>query len=140
MATNPIVVHCQFSATHWSELPFHEMAGAGKLARASITHLHRGELGASGTLEYLLAYPASSDREVLFLGYERIVGSVGARHGSFVLRHDGVYSATAGVQGRLEIVAQSGSGDFAGISGHGTITARAGEHGGAYHLTLALPG
>ncbi|HEY0720869.1 MAG TPA: DUF3224 domain-containing protein [Gammaproteobacteria bacterium] len=128
-----------FLASHWSEVAFHEIAGAGKLARASINNVHSDGIEATGTLEYLLAYPGSPDGEVAFIGYERIVGSLGAHRGSFVVRHHGIYSARTGVHGTLDIVPGSGSGDLAGITGSGTLTASAGEHGGMYRMSLAYP-
>lgn len=139
MPTTQTSYQWQFLANHWAEVPCHEMAGAGKLARASISNVHSGGIDAAGTLEYLLAYPASPDMDVAFMGYERIVGSIGARSGSFVVRHHGIYSARAGVQGTLEIVPGSGTGACAGITGSGVITAQPGEHGGEYHMTHVYP-
>jgi hypothetical protein len=133
------IVNCKFVATSWSEVPFHEMNGAGKLSRASIRNTLSGGIDAEGTLEYLLTYPSIAGDEVPFIGYERIIGRVEAGNGSFVIRHDGVFSPTSGVNGKLEIMEGSGTGDFVGITGSGIITAKAGEHGGEYALTIQYP-
>lgn len=140
MPSTSISVTCQFIAKNWSEAPFHEMNGTGKLSRASITNKLSGGIEGNGTLEYLLAYPNIDGNDVPFVGYERVVGQIGTRAGSFVLKHDGVFSRTSGVNGKLEIIHGSGTGDFVGIGGNGTITAKAGEHGGAYAITLACHG
>jgi hypothetical protein len=115
------------------------MDGTGKLSRASITNKLSGGIEGEGTLEYLLSYPNLDGNDVPFIGYERVVGQIETFAGSFVLKHDGVFSPTSGVKGKLEIVPGSGTGDFVGIDGNGAITAKAGEHGGEYAITLAYP-
>ncbi len=129
-------VKCLFIAKNWSENPFSELSGAGKLSHASITNSLSGEIEGEGSLAYLLAYPNQEGNDVPFIGYERIVGRIGTQNGSFIVKHEGTFSPVAGVNGVLQIVSGSGSGDFAGIAGNGTITAKAGEHGGQYTLTL----
>lgn len=132
----PQTIKCQFIAKSWAEVPFHEMENAGKLSRANIVNTISGELVAEGVLEYLLAYPNTQGAEVPFIGYERIIGTIGSLTGSFVIKHNGIFSPTAGVSGAIEIVSGSGTGDFSGIRGKGKITANAGEHGGEYFLEL----
>jgi hypothetical protein len=126
----------QFSVASWSETAFHEMPEAGKLSRASITNTFSGALDGLGTLEYLFVYPITPADDVLFSGYERVVATLGNLQGSFVLKHEGVYSPTAGVGGSLTIVTNSGTGDFSGVKGQGNIIAKAGEHGGSYALQI----
>ena len=64
----------------------------------------------------------------MFLGYEKVVGSLGGRTGSFVLRHTGSYDggkATA----ELEVVTGSGTDELVGLSGTGRFSAgHAEEH------------
>ncbi|MDW5418492.1 DUF3224 domain-containing protein [Iodobacter sp. CM08] len=127
---------CQTSIKTWSEIPFHEMSEAGKLSRASIVNTLSGDIEGEGVLEYLLAYPKIAGDDVIFTGMERIVAKMAARDGSFVLRHEGVFSASAGVSGSLTIIEGSGSGDFTGIRGQGQINAKKGEHGAEYNLIL----
>jgi hypothetical protein len=137
--TLPKKIVCQFIANSWSETPFHEIPEAGKLSRASIVNTLSGELTGLGTLEYLLVYPATPGADVQFSGYERIVATLGTLQGSFVIKHEGIFSPATGVSGNLHIVAGSGTGDFSGIRGQGEIIAKAGEHGGSYALNLDNP-
>lgn len=132
----PSHITVAFAASSWTETVFHEQTGAGKLNRASITNRLSAELEGEGVLEYLLTYPVSEGEPVPFVGYERVVGRMGALQGSFVLRHDGVFSRTSGVTGQLDVMPGRGTGDFANLGGQGTISAKAGEHGGVYALAL----
>ncbi|NHQ85677.1 DUF3224 domain-containing protein [Iodobacter sp. HSC-16F04] len=135
MLPSSLCIH--FVAKGWSEIAFHESAGAGKLSRASIGNTLTGDLTGDGVLEYLLSYPRKAGGDVAFMGYERITGKIAEYEGSFVLRHDGLFSSTAGVSGTLSIEPDSGTGDFSGWSGSGKIQAKAGEHGGIYALQLS---
>jgi hypothetical protein len=132
----PQTIKCQFVAKSWAESPFHEIENAGKLSRANIINTISGELVAEGVLEYLLAYPNTQGADVPFVGYERIIGTIGSLGGSFVIKHNGIFSPTAGVSGTIEIISGSGTNDFSKIRGKGNITAKAGEHGGEYFLEL----
>ncbi len=132
----PVSITSQFTAKSWAETPIGEIAGAGKLSRATIVNALTGGIEGEGTLEYQLAYPAVAGGDVPFIGYERIVSLAAGREGSFTIKHDGCFSPLAGVSGKLDIVAGSGTGVFAGVSGSGVIKAVAGEHGGEYCLTL----
>ncbi|MDC8756092.1 DUF3224 domain-containing protein [Janthinobacterium fluminis] len=132
----PLTLSTNFVAASWAETPFHEMADAGKLSRATIVNTLSGGIEGEGTLEYLLAYPAVPGADVAFVGYERIVSAAAGREGSFTMKHEGCFSPLFGVSGALNIVAGSGTGVFAGLGGSGVIKAKAGEHGGEYCLTL----
>lgn len=132
----PKKIKCEFIAKSWDESPFHEMKNAGKLSRASIINTISGEMTAEGILEYLLAYPITNGVEIPFFGYERIIGTIGSLHGSFVIKHNGIFSPTLGVSGTLDIVIGSGTDDFSGIRGKGSISAKPGEHGGEYFLEI----
>ncbi len=132
----PKSIKCKFIAKNWSESPFHEMTGVGNLSHANIINALSGDMEADGTLAYLLSYPNIEGGDEPFIGYERIVGRIGSCEGSFVIKHDGTFSPTSGVNGKLEIVPDSGTQGFAGVGGRGFITAKAGEHGGEYTLTL----
>lgn len=133
----PLSIQCHFNVQSWAETPFHEMPGAGKLSRASIVNVLSGEFEGNGVLEYLFSYPNSEGGDVPFVGYERIVGVAGGLEGSFVVKHDGIFSPKAGVSGTLEIVPDSGTDGFSGIKGSGHIQANAGEHGGQYHISIS---
>ncbi|WP_434631069.1 DUF3224 domain-containing protein [Chromobacterium sp. CV08] len=137
-SSSAVALACRFQVSQWQETGLNAADGAGELKRASVVNAFSGPLEGEGRLEYQLLYPARPGGDAAFIGYERVTASWGERRGSFVLKHDGVYSPSAGVSGRLTVVEGSGGGDFAGLSGDGRIVARAGERGGEYLLTLRL--
>ena len=103
-----------FSLKRWDERPYDELEGAPKLTRASVVYGFEGELSGEGRLEYLMSY--LPDGSALFTGFQRFVGRVGSREGTFIFRHagrfaDGIASDT------WTVVAGSGTGDLAGIRG-----------------------
>jgi hypothetical protein len=102
----------------WEERPFAEQEGAQKLSRANGTDLYHGEIEAEGTFEYLMLYGA--DGVTPFIGMTRIVGRLGERQGSFVVRGDGTHSE-AGVVSALTIMRGSGTDALAGITGEGKL-------------------
>ena len=57
-----------------------------------------------------------------FVGYERIVGKIGDRSGSFVLHHTGVYANDV-AKADYSVVPGSGTGDLAGLRGQGSMAA-----------------
>ncbi|UTH75545.1 DUF3224 domain-containing protein [Chromobacterium sp. IIBBL 290-4] len=138
MASIVTATSTRFQAKQWQEQALQQQEGAGELKRASVVNAFEGSLQGEGWLEYQLLYPREAGGDVRFIGYERVVASWGDKRGSFVLLHDGVYSATAGVSGSLKILPGSGSGDFQNLSGEGRIISQPGAHGGEYLLTLWL--
>ena len=131
-----VALGCAFQTRQWQEQSLLQTEGAGELKRASIVNELTGPLTGEGRLEYQLLYPVSPDGDVIFTGFERVTGTWDGLSGSFVLRHDGVYSPTAGARAALQVLSGSGSGDFAGLSGEGRLAARAGERCGEYTLML----
>lgn len=85
-----------FKITSWDEKPFAEVAGGGKLTRASVIKTYTGEIQGTGTLEYLMAYRLDGNAD--FFGYERFIGQIGERTGSFVLQHQGVFRGWQGTR------------------------------------------
>src|SRR4051794_14834225 len=79
-----------FEGKSWDEHPFSEIEGGPKLTKASVVNLYHGDIEGEGTLEYLMVYHTAGP--VDFVGFERIVGRIGERTGSFVLRHTGTYA------------------------------------------------
>ncbi|QEL57447.1 DUF3224 domain-containing protein [Chromobacterium paludis] len=127
-----------FRTTQWQEQVMQQTEGGSELKRASIVNELSGPLQGEGRLEYQLMYPVKEGGDVVFTGFEQVVASWGDLQGSFVLRHDGVYSQVSGANGSLTVVPGSGSGDFISLRGEGQLVANAGEHGGEYRLTLKL--
>ena len=127
----------QFAAKQWTEAVVHELADAGKISQANISNTLCGDLEGEGFLSYVLSYAAVPGSDVPFMGYERVVGRMAEREGSFVLQHVGMFSVAIGVQGRLTVVPGSGTGGFSTLSGGGEIVALPGAHGGHYALELS---
>jgi hypothetical protein len=106
----------RFKITGWDEKAFSEIAGAGKLTKASITKTFAGDVSGAGVLEYLMCYNA--DGTAGFVGYERITGNVFGRAGSFVLKHEGTFDGSQ-AHSTYTVVPNSGTGALAGIQGGG---------------------
>jgi len=109
-----------FKIASWDEQPFAEVADGGKLSRASVTKTYTGEITGEGKLEYLMAY--RTDGSAVFSGFERVIGTVGGKSGSFVLQHSGNYRNGQMTQESM-ILAGSGTSELTGIKGEGRITA-----------------
>ncbi len=112
------------------EEAFDEPEDGPKLTRAQIRKSFEGDLVATGVLMYVMT--CLDDENASFLGFEKVVGTLGGRTGSFVLRHTGVYD---GEQARAscEVVPGSGTGELAGLSGSGGFAA---GHAEQHDMTL----
>ena len=103
-----------FSLKRWDEKPFDEIDGGPKLTRASVLYEFEGELTGEGRLEYLMTY--LPDTSAVFTGYQRFVGRIGTREGSFVFQHAGRFAEGVATDTWL-VVAGSGTGALSGIRG-----------------------
>jgi hypothetical protein len=109
-----------FEIKTWDEKPYQEIEGGSKLTRASVTKTYRGDITGEATSESLMFYRA--DGSAVFTGFERVVGSIGVRAGSFVLQVIGTYrdqKATCD----CTIVPNSGSGELSELRGEGRYVA-----------------
>jgi uncharacterized protein DUF3224 len=109
-----------FEGKSWDEQPISDVDGAPKLTHALVTNAYQGAIDGEGTLEYLLMY--RHDGTCLFVGAERIVGTVDGRSGSFVLQHNGVFAQETATT-TLAVVAGCGTGDLATLRGEGFFAA-----------------
>ncbi len=105
-----------FEIKSWKENPFNELEGAPKLVRASVLKTYHGEIEGEGTLEYLMLYNA--DGSANYFGYERVVGKIGARSGSFVLEDKGVFEGGM-AKSTLRVMPNSDTGELSGLRGEG---------------------
>lgn len=121
----------------WQESTFHEHEGGGNLSHASVTDDYDGDVVGTGTLRYLLAYDADPNGVCRFTGMERVVGTVGGRNGSFVLRHTGTYGGD-GLKAQVVVLEGCGTGELATLRGSGTVTAAPGDHRAAYTLDYQI--
>lgn len=108
----------QFEVTSWEETPFDEATGVANLTEALVTKKYTGDIEATSTTKWLMAY--ATDKTAAFVGLERIKGTVSGRHGSLVLQHDGTFE-NGSADASLTVV--SGTDELKSVSGDGTFTA-----------------
>jgi hypothetical protein len=119
-----------FTIKNWDEQPFAEVEGAPKLTQARVTTTYTGDLDGEGTSTLVMAYDGA---DASYAGYERVVGSLGGRSGSFVLRLAGGFEQGA-ARTDWTVVEGSGTGELAGLQGEGGYVAKQGEPEVAYEL------
>ena len=125
-----MLTNATFKVTGWDEEPFDEPEDGPKLSRVHVKRSFHGDLSGTGNLVYVMTY--LHDHEVLFTGFEKVVGSLGGRTGSFVLRHTGIHDGK-GATAEYEVVPGSGTGELAGLTGAGGFRA---EDEGEHDMTL----
>jgi hypothetical protein len=105
-----------FTMDDWKETTYAELENGGKLTRVTMARTFSGPLTGSGVVEYLMAY--TSETEAVFVGLERVTGSVAGRPGSFVMEHRGTYGKGL-VKNTWTVIPGSGTGDLRGLRGDG---------------------
>lgn len=121
-------LHATFDVSSWDEVAFDERGGATKLTEATVTRGYSGDIEGSSVTKWLMAY--APDGTATFVGIERLVGSIGGRKGSLVLRHVGQFSDGAATA-TLTIVV--GAGELEPVTGAGSFRA---DPGGSVTLDL----
>ena len=125
-----MLTNATFKIVSWDEEPFDEPEDGPKLTRAHVTKSFHGDLSGTGNLMYVMVHLDSGTAS--FSGFEKVVGSLGGRSGSFVLRHTGSYDG-AKARAEYEVVPGSGTGELAGLSGTGGFSA---GHAEEHDMTL----
>ncbi len=119
-----------FAIETWDEKPYEEQEGA-RLARTSVSKTFHGDIEGESTAELLMAY-AAVEGSAAYVGFERIVGHVHGRPGSFVLHH-----TATGVRGTRSaswsVVPDSGTDELRGLHGDARISV---EPDGGHSFTL----
>ena len=95
-----------FKIVSWDEEPFDEPEDGPRLTGAHIKKSFHGDLSGTGNLMYVMMYLGSGNAS--FSGFEKVVGSLGGRTGSFVLRHTGSYDGEKATA-EYEVVPGSGT-------------------------------
>ncbi|HEY6477786.1 MAG TPA: DUF3224 domain-containing protein [Polyangia bacterium] len=105
---------------------FDEPADAPALLEVRLTETFTGDIEGEGTARVIQA--VGKDGWATFSGLERVRGSIAGRAGTFLLQ---VRGTVAGQEMHAEwfVVAGSGTGALAGLSGDGGFQARLGQHG-----------
>lgn len=106
------------------------------LGRRSIAKVFHGDLEGAGVGEMLTAGTAVEGSGA-YVAVDRITGTLHGRTGSFTLLHSGVMHRGA-PQLTVTILADSGTGALAGITGSFAIRVVDGKH--FYDLDYTLPG
>jgi hypothetical protein len=109
--------NARFAIKSWDEKPYSEGQDLPKLTRASVTKTFTGDIEGDGQVEYLMMY--RSDGSAAFVGFERVVGRMGGRTGSFVLQRTGVFEGGQAKETYV-VVSGSGTGELRGLRGEGT--------------------
>ena len=117
------VANATFTVQGWDEQTYEER-GPGKLTEAKVQQAITGDIEGSSDVRWIMAYTAADAAE--FVGVQTVDGTVGGTSGSFVLRSVGTFDGKEAV-GELTVVAGSGTGDLAGISGTGSFSAPMGD-------------
>jgi hypothetical protein len=110
----------EFELTGWDENPYLEMDEGRKLTRASVTQDFRGDVAGKGAVEWLMAY--QPDGTARFVGLQRVEGTVGGKEGTFVLETVGDFDGKE-AKGTWTVIAGSGTGELARLTGSGNFTA-----------------
>lgn len=119
-----------YTLTQWTETPFSEAEGAGKLTRASVRKQYKGDLEGEGLLEMVMAY--NTDGTAEYSGFERITGKLAGRQGSFVVKYEGQFSGGQ-ARTKMTIQPQSATGELKGLKGQGQ---EANGHAAEFKITL----
>jgi len=132
-------------ATHCANGPFDVQlspqtlsteAAASGLARMSIDKRFHGTLDATSTGE-MLAFRTPTNGSAGYVAMETVQGSLGGRHGSFVLQHSSTMTRGKATQS-ITVVPDSGTGALTGLAGRMTIDIAAdGAH--TYRFEFTLP-
>lgn len=94
------------------------------------TKRYEGDFEGTSEAHLLMAYV--NGEPTAYCGFERMVGTLGGRDGSFVLHHDAGHGIEGGL--RLEVVPGSGSDGLEGIEGSARIEITTGENAGQHTM------
>jgi Protein of unknown function (DUF3224) len=105
----------------WEEEVYAEVEGAPKLSHDRVGHSFTGDIEGEGTAQFLNAY--RDEATATYTGYERVVGRLAGRSGSFVLEVAGRYEDGTATT-TWSVVPGSGTGALAGLRGEGGYVSR----------------
>jgi Protein of unknown function (DUF3224) len=108
----------------WDENPLLEIDEKRKLTTTSVTQALHGDIEGEGTATWLSMY--LSDGTAVYMGFQRIVGSIGDAEGSVVLRVTGGYDGTV-ARSEWTVVDGTGTGALERLAGSGASDATSDE-------------
>jgi len=110
-----------FGIEAWDEQPFDERERA-RLTRARVVKNYTGDIEGESTTDLLFAY-GSEEGSAAYVGFERVVGRVRGRSGSFVLHHSAVSSRGERPDAAvLFVVPDSATGELEGLKGEARVS------------------
>lgn len=112
-----------------------DLTPGAKLGRMSLDKQFHGDLSGAGKGEMLTAF-TDTEGSAGYVAFERVVGTLHGRTGSFVLQHTGTMNRGA-QQLSISVVPDSGSGELTGLSGVFQIDNTDGNH--LYTFDYSLP-
>lgn len=115
-----------FQIEDWDEDDIMETDDGARVTHAKVSRSFEGDIEGTGTVEWLMGY--DEDGSATFVGIERIVGSIGGRTGTVVLRHVGAFDGQV-AKADLLVVPGSGTGELRGVRGEGSFEAGLGPDG-----------
>jgi len=125
------VANSRFTIKSWDEKPYSEGQDLPKLTRASVTKTFTGDIAGEGHVEYLMMY--RGDGSATFVGFERVVGHLAGKAGSFVLQRTGVFESGVAKESFF-VIPGSGTGELRGLRGEGMSAV---GHGTEHPVTLS---
>jgi hypothetical protein len=105
--------------------PYDEPGDGPSLAEIHVSETFTGDIEGEGVVRFLQA--SRADGSASFVGIERVRGALGGREGSFLLQDAGTLEGTT-VKGEWFVIADSGTGELAGLRGEGGFEAELGQH------------
>ncbi len=129
------LVEGDFEVTSWNEEPAAGLEGTVKVTTARIGQRFSGGIEADTIADMVMTYRPDGTAE--FVGHHRVLGTLGGRSGSLVLRATGTYDGAV-ARTDFEVIDGSGTGELDGIRGSGIASA---DHGstGTYRFELDFP-
>lgn len=119
-------VEGSFEVTSWSEEQAGGLDGSAKVTTAAIGQRFRGGIEADTITDTVMTY--NDDGTAEFVAYQRVVGQLDDKAGSFVLRGIGRYDGHE-ARTELEVVPGSAQGELSGLTGRGVAVAPHGSTG-----------
>jgi hypothetical protein len=117
-----IISKSTFTIKEWKDEASDYLGSGTKLTRTKATQSYQGSISGEGAVEYLMC--AGGDGVTYFSGFERIAGTVDGKAGSFIIHHTGTF--TGEPRSAWTVVAGSGTGELAGVTGKGSYAAKDG--------------
>jgi len=115
-----------FTVSGWDENTYEDLDGGGKLTKAHVTFGFDGDLEGEGGWEAVMCYRA--DGTASFTGFQRTVGKLAGKEGSFVLRADGRFEGGE-AKTSWHVVDGSATGELTGLRGVGLAVSTGGTGG-----------